>query len=217
MGPIPNHLVACEIRPPIDLALATRSDMRLMLADCPNGANFPNLRRASTHEAACASSSARIIPANADWCAEAGSRADSSRRRDINQSDAALSLNSAKSDLRIRLTFERAGRASKIRLNERGSAGRSSLMRCLNTGHQMNTLRQVHDSHRSVAVGVHCCASFCDMISSPYFPPTADDVLRWSTLFNPVRTFGLYIAHISKARQLLQIPPTWPSEGGHGP
>ena len=46
-------------------------------------------------------------------------------------------------------------------------------------------------------------------MGAPYFPPTSSLILRWSTIFKPGRTFGGYIAHLAKACQLLNIPPTW--------
>ena len=40
-------------------------------------------------------------------------------------------------------------------------------------------------------------------------PPTSTLILRWSTFFNPGRTFGGYVAHLSKACQLLNINLSW--------
>ena len=144
-----------------------------------------------------------------EWCTNAASLAASFRCRDLGQSEVALASISAKTTLGIPPDFEKSGPATKIRIIERGECDHSSLILFLNTCDQLNTIRQVQDSPRSVASGVHCWASFFDLINAPYFPPTSENVLRWGTLFNPGRTFGLYISHLPKACQLLPIPPLW--------
>ena len=209
--PIPNHLTAYDIRSPADLAQLTRSDAHIMFADCPRRGNFIRLWQAATHTIATGTLPAPIMPVNEEWCANAGALAASFRCRDISNSQVAIALRSARGDLDLPADFDRAGPAAKIRLIERIGAEHSSLIRFLNTGAQLNTLRQVQDSLRSVSVGIQCWASFCDLINCPYFPPRAENVLRRSTFFKPVGTFGNYLAHLPKACQLLQIPPTWMS------
>ena len=79
----------------------------------------------------------------------------------------------------------------------------------MNTGAQINTIRQLQDSIRSLAAGAQGWAPFIDLVNFPYFLPLAVNVPKWIALFNPGRTFSLYLSHLCKARQLLNIPPSW--------
>ena len=207
--PILNHLAAYDIRSPADLAQLSRSDAHILFADCPGRSNIASLWQAATHTLASRVPPSPILPVNEEWSTNAGALAASFRCRDINCSQVAVALRAAKADLDVPANFDLAGPAAKIRLLERSETGQASLLRFLNTGAQLNTLRQVQDSLRSVAAGVQCWASFCDLINTPYFPPLAENVLRWSTFFKPGGSFANYLAHLSKACQLLQIPPTW--------
>ena len=106
-------------------------------------------------------------------------------------------------------TFDNAGPAARIRLLHPLKVDPGDLNCFLNAGAQVNTPRQAQGPLRSVAAGIQCWASYCDLIGAPYFRPTSALVLRRSTIFKPGRTFGGYVAHLAKACQLLDIPPLW--------
>ena len=65
------------------------------------------------------------------------------------------------------------------------------------------------DSLPSVASGIQCYSAFCDLAGAAYFPPTSANVKRWGSLFNPGKTFGLYVNHLAKACQILDIATDW--------
>lgn len=85
-------------------------------------------------------------------------------------------------------------------------APQQSILRFLNTGAQINAIRQGKVSLKSVASGIQCYASFCDLHKADNFPPSAETVLRRSTLFAPGKTFAQYIDHLPKARQIVNLP-----------
>ena len=148
-----------------------------------------------------------IAHADLSLCANANALALQLRSREIRSTSFAKTHTSAKAELGLGGKFDLAGPSSRIRMLERAKFSPETINSFLNTGAQVNTLRQVQVSLRSVASGVQCWASFCDLVDAPYFPPSAALVLRWSTVFKPGRPFGGYVAHLSKARQLLNIPP----------
>ena len=81
----------------------------------------------------------------------------------------------------------------------------------LNTGSQMNLLRQVQDSMSSVDGMIQRYGSFCDLLDVPYSPPSDDIVRKWPSVFAPGRTFGMYISHLEEAFQLLGYSSEWRS------
>ena len=100
------------------------------------------------------------------------------------------------------------GPAAKIRkLAE--SPHTSDVSNFLRTGAQLNMIRQVQDSLSSVVAGIQRYGEFCDLLDVPYFPPSADVVLRRSAGFSPGRTFGMYVSHLNMARQLIGFPSDW--------
>ena len=104
------------------------------------------------------------------------------------------------------------GPASKIRSLVQDRMPGESMSRSLNTGANLNTLRQIQSPLRSVAAGVRCWASFCDLVGCAYFRPLPHYVLHRIPLFNPGRTVDIYLSHLGMACQLLNIPPTWYTE-----
>ena len=74
---------------------------------------------------------------------------------------------------------------------------------------QENILRAVQGSLRSVASGINCYLRFCDTREIPAFPITVATVRRWSGIFHPGKTFGLYASHLKKADMLLGNEPSW--------
>ena len=103
------------------------------------------------------------------------------------------------------MDFDSAGPAPRIRMLEQANVSPDSAISFLNTGVQVNALRQAQGSLRCGAAGVQRWASLCDLLGVAYFPRTSTPVLRWGALFNPSRTFVCYVARLSKAFHLLNI------------
>ena len=57
-----------------------------------------------------------------------------------------------------------------------------------------------------IASGIQCWVAYCDLQGYPYFPPSSSRVCAWGSLFHPGGTFAQYVAHLSKACQLLDMP-----------
>ena len=70
----------------------------------------------------------------------------------------------------------------------------------------MNVLRQIPDSLDSVASGIACYIAFCDLMGLEYFPPTSYRLRQRSVVFRPGKCFGLYVSHVRKACQILNLP-----------
>ena len=94
--------------------------------------------------------------------------------------------------------FEEAGPAAKIRALAGNNVGRSQLERFLVSGVTLNVIRQAHESLDSVASGISCYISFCDLAGIDYSPPTSYRVRQWSAIFKPGRTFGLYVSRLKR-------------------
>ena len=205
--PILNTIVAFGINSPSELAAFPRADLIATASLLPEWENIAKL-----WQAACVAESGKeptdinIMP---EWASNASALAASFRSKEIEDTIIARSHRAASIDLGLSDAFQKLGPAAKIRSLGKLKAPAKEVHRFLNTGAQLNTLRQVQDSLRSVAAGVQCWASYCDLINTPYFPPLSHNVLKWSTFFHPGGTFALYLAHLGKACQLLNIPPTW--------
>ena len=70
----------------------------------------------------------------------------------------------------------------------------------------MNAIRQIPDSLDSVASGIACYIAFCDLMGLEYFPPTSYRLRQWSAVFRPGKCFGMYVSHVRKACQILNLP-----------
>lgn len=205
--PLLNNLVAYEIRSPTDLAALSRLDILTLTVDSPHRELLFKLWQSASH--AHALSGDLADPATVALATNASELAASFRSGSIDDTFVARACVAATADLGVPSCFDESGPAAKIRILARCKPDTETLDRFLNTGSQLNILRQVQSSLRSVAAGVQCWASFCDLIDIAYFPPSAHSVLKWSSLFNPGKTFGLYVAHLSKACQLLGFPLNW--------
>ena len=212
--PLLNNLVAHEVRSPTDLAALTRLDILTLTIDSPHRELLLKLWQCASHVSAQTGHTADS--ATLALATNAGALASSFRAAHIEDTGIARSCVAAVSDLGVPSKFESAGPAAKIRLLAASKPDPAALERFLNTGSQLNILRQVQSSLRSVAAGVQCWASFCDLIGVAYFPPTPHSVLRWSSLFHPGKTFGLYVAHLSKACQILGFPLNWITASARG-
>ena len=82
----------------------------------------------------------------------------------------------------------------------------------LRLGSQINVLSKISKSFAPVASGISTYLSFCDLRGLPRFPPTETQVIDWSALFKPGRTFMLYLAHLRTACEFFAVPTLWASE-----
>ena len=144
-----------------------------------------------------------------NFSANAGLLAQSLRHKDISLTIYAKQHTSTSANLELPDNFETLGPAAKINELARSSASSSDILAFLNNGVTLNIVRQCKDSLPSVASGIQCYSAFCDLIGAPYFPPTNANVKRWGSLFNPGKTFGLYVNHLAKACQILDIATDW--------
>ena len=115
----------------------------------------------------------------------------------------------ARNRLDVPENFDELGPAKKALALARGSNDISSINSFLSSGVPVNILRQAEYSLGSIASGVQCWIAYCNLIGHPFFPPTTQRVCSWSTLFKAGGTFGLYVAHLSKACMILGIPTDW--------
>ena len=83
------------------------------------------------------------------------------------------------------------------------------MTRFLTIGADLNILRSVKGSIRSVSSGVASYWRFCQLLARPSFPPTEDTALLWSATFRAVKTYNQYLARLQKASTLLRYPLDW--------
>ena len=79
----------------------------------------------------------------------------------------------------------------------------------LENGAKLNMLRAVQGSIRSVASGINNYLRYCTTNNATPFPPSTRTIRRWSTTFNPVKTYALYTNHVRKAAILLGHDDSW--------
>ena len=205
--PIINHLAASLILHPSDFLKWSFAEISTVAISSPEATSILALYQASLVTLRSASSA---TPA-ASWkvMSSAHSLAEALRVPSVAQTEFALQHEVALAELDVREDYFKLGPAARIRALSESTAPRHDILRFLNTGAQVNVLHQVQDSLRPVASGIQCYASFCDLLNVVYFPPVAETVLRWSTVFSPGRTFAQYISHLAKACQLLNLPNSW--------
>ena len=205
--PIINHLGSSLITRPSELAQWLYPDIAALASTSPESGAILGLYQASVVATSVVPSA---TPASS-WqlLSSAHTLAADIRVASVADTSCARDLQSARASLDLPDNYDRLGPAAKIRCLAESTAPQSVVVRFLNTGAQVNILHQVQDSLKSVASGIQCYASFCDLIQTAYFPPATENILRWSTLFSPGRSFGQYLSHVSKACQLLNLPLTW--------
>ena len=135
-----------------------------------------------------------------------GSSAQAIRCKDIADSSFSRLRAQNIADLEMGPEFEDAGPAAKIRALARSVVGKGQLERFLDSGVTVNVLRQAPDSLDSVASGISCYIAYCDLVGIDYFPPTSYHLRRGSSIFKVGGTFGLYVSHLKKACQILNVP-----------
>ena len=205
--PILNNFAAYGVRNPSELALLPRADVALLANDSSVATAIWEIWRFASLD----SEQIKSLQTDLSYAynSNAESLASSFRAKDIDSTSFSRRHKAARLELGLNEDFDRAGPADRIRFLEWARSSPDAINAFLNTGAQINTLRQVQGSLRCVAAGVQCWASYCDLVGDPYFPPTSSRVLRWGALFKPGRTFGGYVAHLVKECQLLNITPTW--------
>ena len=125
-------------------------------------------------------------------------------------------LKESKEDIGLPNSFEKLGPAAKINALKQATPDSQQLLRFLSAGAQSNILEQVRATLPSVASGVSCYLSFCALLGIAPFPPSADVVARWSAIFAPGKTYSLYLSHLSKACQLMEIDSSWRTDTVRG-
>ena len=111
----------------------------------------------------------------------------------------------ARGELDVPFSFDRAGPAAKARLLAKGDNSQATVQAFLVSGASVNVLRQAQYSMGPIASGIQCRVAYCDLVGQPYFPPTSSRVCAWGSLFSPGGSFAQYVAHLTKACQLLDI------------
>ena len=105
--------------------------------------------------------------------------------------------------------YEAMGPIARIEALQSLTPDSQQLLRFLSAGAQTNILQQVRLTLPQVASGVSCYLAFCSLLSIAPFPPTTGIVRQWSCMFATGKTFSIYVAHLMKACQLMQIDTVW--------
>ena len=129
-------------------------------------------------------------------------REASSRGKRIDDASAARDRDTSIRDLSIPANFEALCPEAKVPMLKEEPCASETVSAFPNTGERQNFLRQAQESMSSVEAGVQCYGSFRALLDAPYFPTSADIVLKWSAVFAPGRTVGMYVSHIAKECQL---------------
>ena len=123
--------------------------------------------------------------------------APSCRGRRLNQTTVAKARGSAMAMIGIPAESGGIGPASRNRKLGKSPNAAETMAAFLNTGSRLNLIRQVQDSTSSVSSGSQRYGSFSDLLGVPYFPPSSDFIPKWSEVFAPGRTFGMYVSHLA--------------------
>ena len=149
--PILNNFAAYGIRNPSDLAQFSRSDIAVLILDDLTAPAIWKLWRAAAMSSDL--SDGTLMTRNLALCPYARDMASAFRAKEIGDTSFARNRKAARVDLGLSDEYESAGPAARIRLLELSRAPPATLSAFLNTGAQINTLRQVQGSLRSVASG----------------------------------------------------------------
>ena len=145
-------MAAYDIRSPSDMAALSKADFYSVAVTSPDVTILSKLWQAACHSALGTAQS--HSPLTHEWASNAPALAEAFRNRDIDQTPVAQAFASAAQDLELPHSFASLGPAAKIRALKREKPSEEALSLFLNTGSQLNTLRQVQLSLRSVAAGV---------------------------------------------------------------
>ena len=150
--PLLNHMAAYDIRSPSDMASLSKADFYSVAVTSPDVASLSKLWQAACHSAL--GTVQPPSPLTHEWASNAPALAEALRNRDIDQTPVAQAFASAAQNLELPHSFASMGPAAKIRALQRANPSEEALSLFLNTGSQLNTLRQVQLCLRSVAAGV---------------------------------------------------------------
>ena len=106
-------------------------------------------------------------------------------------------------------TFERLTPLAKTNALHMSRASQHLKDEFFENGAKLNMLRAVQGSLRSVASGINNYLRYCATNNATPFPPSIGTVRRWSTTFNPGKTYCLYTNHVKKASLLLGHGDAW--------
>ena len=112
-------------------------------------------------------------------------------------------------ELALPSNYTKLGPAARIRALAASGAKPEQLNNFVAAGCQLNVLKQVGKSLKSVRSGIRCYLSFCSLMQLSPFPPSEGIVLQWSSIFGSTATFGLYVQHLLKACQLVGATTEW--------
>ena len=118
-------------------------------------------------------------------------------------------FSAAKLDIGLPDDFDALGPAARITALQNATPDSQQLLRFLSSGAQRNILQQVRATLPCVASGLSCYLSFCSLLGIAPMPPSSTVVQQWGTIFGAGRTFQLYVGHLVKACQLLNIDVSW--------
>ena len=141
--------------------------------------------------------------------------AQSLRRKDMGETRYAINRQKALSALALPSNFGALEPAGNIKQLAASSASSEDINIYLNNGVALNVDRRRKDSPNSAASGIRRYSAFCDLIGVANFPPCTAIVKRWGSVFNPGKTYGLYVSRLAKSCQILDIPADWYGDSAH--
>ena len=150
--PILNDFAAYGFHYPSELAQATRSDIQILILDDTTADAIWKLWRFVSMSDERRSLTLPYCDLN--LCSNASSLAAHLRAKKISDTPIAKYHEATLADLGLDESFQKAGPAARIRILQRTKVPLDTLNSYLNTGAQVNTLRQVQGSLRRVASGV---------------------------------------------------------------
>ena len=152
-----------------------------------------------------------LTPLTLQFRANNFSLVDALRAQNVETSEFGVEFDEAMRDLTLPDNFLHLGPKARIIALQNSTPDSQQLLRFLSAGAQKNILEQVRSSMPQVASGVGCYLAFCSLLAIAPFPPAAESVARWSAVFKPGKTFGIYLSHLAKACQLMGIDCSWKS------
>ena len=135
--------------------------------------------------------------------------AQSARHIDLEQTRAARMEPEATLPLARPEGRGKLGHASRIRSPDNPERNTQDARSFQHATATLNILRQCAESLRSAALGVERYAALRDLISMPSFPPSVRYYPTMRPIFATGKTSPLYLSHLRKAFQILDIPSDW--------
>ena len=157
-------------------------------------------------------SSKGVTPFTLKFRSDDFSLVDALKAKNVQGSEFETELELATRDLQLPENFGRLGPQARIIALQNVVPESQALYRFLSIGAQANILEQVRLTLPSVSSGISCYLAFCSLLAVAPFPPTTVCVARWSAVFQPGKTFPLYLGHLAKACFLLGFDSSWENE-----